>query len=141
MTRESRRSPCRSVLQQLVTATAFHQVSHLRLVHFDAEAGAFGDVREAVLDLQRLLQDIGGQAALARSSGYTQLVREKMNVETRMKLAALQAYVQKYGIDQNAMIALKQIQSGYDSALAQGLSDLFSGGIGALATYYGTKGL
>ena len=84
--------------------------------------------------VSRGYQEIGGQVAGAQQQALAQLSAEKMNVEMRMKLAALQAYIEKYGIDKNAMIALKQIKAQQDAAAAYGMGSFAGGALEFLGT-------
>ena len=84
--------------------------------------------------ISRGFSDIGGQVATGQQMALANLAKEKMNVETRMKLAALSAYIQKYGIDKNAMIALKQIQAQESAAMWGGIGN-FAGNLAMLAAF------
>ena len=41
-----------------------------------------------------------------------------------MKMAGLQAYIQKYGIDKNAALALQKLQAEADAAMWSGIGSL-----------------
>jgi len=75
----------------------------------------------------RATNDIGGQYAMALQSGLAQLAQQKLQDKWRL----LQAYIQKYGIDKNAEMALEQLKAQEDSALMGGISS-FLGNIGSL---------
>jgi hypothetical protein len=79
--------------------------------------------------ISRGFSDIGGQVATGQQMALANLAKEKMNIETRMKLAGLQAYIQKHGIDANVMMALKQLQAQENAALYGGIGEFLGGAI------------
>jgi hypothetical protein len=79
--------------------------------------------------VSRAYSDIGGQVATGQQQAFVQLAREKQNVETRMKLAGLNAYIQKYGIDQNVMVALKNIEAQETAGLWGGIGEFLGGAL------------
>jgi hypothetical protein len=83
--------------------------------------------------VSRGFQDIAGQVATGQQQAIAQLTKEKVNIETRMKMAALQAYIQKYGIDENVRVALKQIAAGESAAMWQGAGAVAGGLLPLLA--------
>ena len=70
----------------------------------------------------RGVQDIGGQYAMALQAGLAQIAQQRL--QDRWKL--LQAYIQKYGIDKNAQLAMEQLASQQDIAMGQSIGNLFS---------------
>jgi hypothetical protein len=69
--------------------------------------------------------EIGGQAAMARAAGTGQIMTQAFNQQMQQRQAALNAYIQKYGIDKQAQIAMKQIQAQREQAESGLFGDIF----------------
>jgi len=69
--------------------------------------------------------EIGGQAALARAAGAGQLMTQAFNQEMQQRQAALQAYIQKYGIDKQAQLAMEQLEAQREQASSGLFGDIF----------------
>ena len=59
--------------------------------------------------------------------GTAQVLNEAADQEIRMKLAGLQAYIQKYGIDKNVELALLQLQQQRSAQESSVLGDVIAG--------------
>ena len=70
--------------------------------------------------------EIGGQAAIARATGVSQIMTQAFNQELQQKQAALQAYIQKYGIDTQAKLAMEQLKLQREQAEGGFWSDIAS---------------
>ena len=78
----------------------------------------------------RAVNDVGGQAALAQQQGQAAIFQQAAQQESQMRLAGLQAYISKYGIDRNAELALQQMRNQQNAMFGQGLGSLL--GLGAM---------
>lgn len=72
-------------------------------------------------------QNIAGQFALAQAQGLNEIFNQQM----RNKVQALNAYIAKYGIDQEALNLMKQIQAQLQMTDAQNRSDIIGSIIGS----------
>ena len=90
---------------------------------------------------QRGTEEIGGQMALAGQLGMAEILKNLHNQELRTKLAGLQAYIQKYGIDKNAQLAMKQLKAQQDAALWGGIGGLLGTGLTAVSPWLGAAWL
>ena len=70
--------------------------------------------------------EIGGQAAIARATGVSQIMTQAFNQEMQNKQVALQAYIQKYGIDTQAKLAMEQLKLQREQAEGGFWSDIAS---------------
>jgi len=75
---------------------------------------------------ERGFGEIAGQFALAGQQGSAAVLNEAADREIKVKLAGLSAYIQKYGIDKNAQIALKRLKQEREIMESQAMADLFS---------------
>jgi hypothetical protein len=69
--------------------------------------------------------ELGGQAALARATGAGQIMTNAFNQQMQQRQAALNAYIQKYGIDKNAQLAREQLEAQREQASAGMFGDIF----------------
>jgi len=86
---------------------------------------------------QRGTADIGGQVAMAGQLGTAEILNNLYNQQLQTRLAGLQAYIQKYGIDKNAELALKQLRAEKDAGKWGAIGGLVGTGITALAPWLG----
>jgi hypothetical protein len=69
--------------------------------------------------------ELGGQAALARAGGQAQIMQQAFNQELQVRQQALQAYIQKYGIDKQAQLAMEQMKMQQEQSEAALYGDIF----------------
>jgi len=70
-------------------------------------------------------EQIGGQYALARAAGTSQIMSQAFNQQIQQRMAALNAYIQKYGIDKQAQLAMEQLEAQREQASAEWFGDIF----------------
>jgi len=118
-----------NVLKQILSAQQTKQNTGLAQRTAARTGGRLGST-------ERGYSDIGGQIATAGQMGASQILSDASDREIKMKLAGLSAYIQKYGIDKNAQLALQQLQAQKDAASGQMYGDIlgtiFKAGIGLL---------
>lgn len=112
-------------LGRSLSARQAQDIRAFRAADFGRTGGRMGTARGT--------QEIGGQYALARAAGQAQILNAAFEREMRAKLAGLQAYIQKYGIDKNAQLALQQLRQQREQAEAGMWGDIL--GSAALAAF------
>jgi len=78
----------------------------------------------------RGFDEIGGKSALARSVGSAQIMQQAFNQELAVRQNALNAYIQKYGMDKQAQAA----QAAIDAQKEQANQEMIGNTFGTLAT-------